>query len=352
MRRLHKIVGLTFAVILFIIAATGCLLIFTESLNLYGHKTIEVGAKIVDYREVLAKTLIKYSGSRIRTVYIPRANDMEDRSWLVFIERSDYKGRWIVELNPYKGTVIDEYAYDSTAFSWIFKLHTGIFAGGIGGLLFWLTAVVLFFLGISGFWIYRKGILKSFTFRYLIKNWKNPVIFHSTLGIWSIAFILLLSSTGAFLMYLVVPSKLKPPAPIVAMDPAQILDLPPLPNIHERVKSAVPESRIASISFSLSDPKSKAVIFTLLDRKKWPWEKWSRVIVNGSDGSIEKIELPGDATFYRNLVMTAVSLHFGFYGSRITQWIYFFFGFVILLMPISGTLIYWKRRMKRKHVDV
>lgn len=351
MRRLHKIIGLIFAALLFIIAATGCLLIFTESLNLHGHKTIDVRAQIADYRGALEETLIKYPDSRIRTIYIPRANGTEDKSWFVFMERSDFDGRWIIELDPYKGTVIDEYAYDSTVFSWVFKLHTGTIAGGIGGLLFWLAAVVLFFLGISGSWIYRKGILKSFTPKYLLKNWKKPTILHSTLGIWSLAFILLLSSTGAFLMYLVVPSKLKPSAPIVTMTPAQILNIPYLPDIHKNVEASVPGSRIASISFSLSDPKSKAIIFTLLNRKNWPWEKWSRVIVNGADGSIEKIELPEDASFYRNLVMTAVSLHFGFYGSKATQWIYFFFGFLILLMPLSGTLIYWKRRTRRKQVD-
>lgn len=348
MHKLHKILGLSFALILLIIAATGCILIFTEELNLHQHSTVEPSAEIIDYRFALANFIESYPGSRIRSIYIPRiAGEAADtKSWLVFMERPEHAGRWVGELDPYAGQIVSEHAYESTLFRWIFALHTGTLFGRLGGVLFWVAAFSLFLSGISGFWIYRKAISKLFNFKFLKRSWRKPVMVHSIVGTWSLVFIILMSATGAFLMYLVVPPKLREATPISPTRSEAIIKLADLGVAHAIVSKAVPQAKIVNISFKFVEEGEPQIIYTLLDRSALPWNKWSRVYLNGDTGLIQSIEQPNEATLYRRFVMTVVTLHFGFYGSELTQSVYFIFGILIFTLPISGLFIWLKRRKR------
>jgi uncharacterized iron-regulated membrane protein len=198
--QVHLWVGLILALYVLMMCVTGTILIYRRSLSVVLSVTphiVAAGPRLTsdELAQIAERAHPGYQADQVS--YGRRANDPAK----VSLERGSKKLQRLFD--PYTGSDLgDALTWSFRALLWMVELHDNLLAGTTGQRLNGLGGILVTVLCISGMVIWWPGIEKWR--RSLFVNWKaNPQrlnwSLHTSLGFWSLAFILMWGISGIYL---------------------------------------------------------------------------------------------------------------------------------------------------------
>ncbi|WP_009964386.1 PepSY-associated TM helix domain-containing protein [Verrucomicrobium spinosum] len=197
---LHSWMGLIAALGLIVIGLTGSILVFNEEID----RNMAPGEVIVSptpegrlpYDALLASVRKAVPGYVVTGWSVANSPTKADQFYVVQEGTSEWRS---VRANPYTGEVRGTPTESSkTLTGWLLELHYTLFADHAGLIIAGLFATLLFFLGVTGVWLYR-GFWKTL---FLLRWGRSARIFfsdtHKMVGITTVVFNLILGFTGAW----------------------------------------------------------------------------------------------------------------------------------------------------------
>ncbi len=217
LKKLHLWLGFISGIVIFIISITGCIYVFSEEIKEYTHQDrniIEVSKNTerIEIHEILkiAENTFdnKYS---YQNIIIP---NFPNRSISVIFEEVNEDAFWYpdymvfnktVYINPYTGKIVKIENTKWEFFNVIFWIHITLFMGynSVSNIIIISTICVFIVMLITGlilWWPKKKQRHQSFSFRWKKSTrWKRKNYdIHRILGFYSFSIALLMALTGLF----------------------------------------------------------------------------------------------------------------------------------------------------------
>lgn len=369
--KLHSWLGLFNGVWMVILGISGALLVYYHEIDRFINKsTLTVTPQQqrlpVDslYKIVWAKCPLA-SGTNI--LHFPQS-ETDCYSFRVYISDASkpithWWDTYNIDINPYNGAVLREGYYrdiSSSFMHWLLNFHWSLNAGPVGLLIVAIAGLLLFANIITGIIIYRKYFLKALLFKAPVKwsNWRTGTSgLHRYIGVWSLVFNMLIFYSGLQMNW----------------------------NAFDKSTWVRPETypknnmRFASIDKMINDVQH---IYPGFDIKYFyiPFTKKMRHNENGetaqamgnipgtpsiipqSSSSISFDVTTGAVTGRHNVnedlkkmnlwqLFNAVvySFHVGSFAGNFSRILYIFIGFTPAFLSISGFMLWWRRKGKRKN---
>jgi uncharacterized iron-regulated membrane protein len=226
-------------------------------------------------------------------------------------------------------------------------LHYTWFAGTAGKVFVFFIGVLFLVSLITGLYVYRKAIIKTFTFKVRI-NRKTTRSFHSSLhrvvGVWSLLFNLLIVATGLALSGQIALTALKGAKASGAALGAAITSIDQNKNFIER------GFKDFEVHLMRSRPGSASVQFSgrYQDDPFYYGNYYSYFILNGVTQEVEKKQVLRELPLSQRLLAFSGPLHFGAYGGIWVKLLYCVLGLTPGLLSITGFVLWWRKGRQKK----
>lgn len=200
MGKLHRWLGLTSGLVVFIVALTGSILAFEEELDLLFNRHLLVVDQVAPHRksldELQAIAIRQVPGVAIQRVQIFHE---ADRS-ILFLTGDKKKYRMAIALNPYTGQVLGVFDYEQRFFTVVLKLHRYLLMGETGKVITGINCLIFLIMLISGLAIWWPRVKAAVKQRFRIRwngsskrlNWD----LHAVGGFYAFIFLLAIAFTG------------------------------------------------------------------------------------------------------------------------------------------------------------
>lgn len=205
--QVHKILGLTTGVIIFIVAITGCCWAFKdeiEGLNDDYKKVTPQNNPILTPTKVKEVAQIIFPNNSIHGAVFKKNDDAIE---VIFydVKPEFYQS---IFLNPYSGAIIKIEDHLSGFFAFILKGHIRLWLPAeIGEQLVGCSILIFIFIIISGFFLWlpkkRQNLKQRLTFEWKkTTKWKRMNFdLHSVLGFYVCSFAIIIAFTGSMMSY-------------------------------------------------------------------------------------------------------------------------------------------------------
>ena len=381
--KLHLWLGLSVGLIIFIVSITGTLFVFKDEVENFTRKEVIYHKEVnIAQKQVLPiRSLEKMVDEQVKEKYkihwvnIPIDKKMtyqfywyehNTNAWNYFEEFPIYKSAYV---NPYTGKVLKVFDEKNGFFqivkcihwSFLLKQDWGKYVVGIPVIIF----VIMLISGIILWWPKNKAAAKQrFSFKWKnIKSWKRKNYdIHNILGFYVSIFALIFSITGLFYAFFVVQtmmyfifsggkteypdfSNIKNKAPIEARTETTL----------DRVISTVHTKYPSSYGFSIDlghphmDDHEHPNFSVLVKHLSYSYHKNSSLIFDENSGELLHTYNHEDKNFGEKTVAANYDIHVGSILGLPTKIIAFIVSLICASLPLTGFLIWWGRRKKRKN---
>ena len=381
--KLHLWLGLSVGLIIFIVSITGTLFVFKDEVENFTRKEVIYHKEVnIAQKQVLPiRSLEKMVDEQVKEKYkihwvnIPIDKKMtyqfywyehNTNAWNYFEEFPIYKSAYV---NPYTGKVLKVFDEKNGFFqivkcihwSFLLKQDWGKYVVGIPVIIF----VIMLISGIILWWPKNKAAAKQrFSFKWKnIKSWKRKNYdLHNILGFYVSIFALIFSITGLFYAFFVVQtmmyfifsggkteypdfSNIKNKAPIEARTETTL----------DRVISTVHTKYPSSYGFSIDlghphmDDHEHPNFSVLVKHLSYSYHKNSSLIFDENSGELLHTYNHEDKNFGEKTVAANYDIHVGSILGLPTKIIAFIVSLICASLPLTGFLIWWGRRKKRKN---
>ncbi len=341
----HHWCGLVVGLFLLIMSISGAVLAFTDEIeSSYESPWLEVNnpGGAFFYDSSFSWVQQKNPGWEIRLYGSPGKNEA-----LVYDLR---KGNEIkkVFVHPITGDLIHiDNQVHKQLHRQLLTLHYSLFANTAGKLIVFAVGILFLFTLISGFYIYRKALVRVLSFRVRIIG-KTKRSFYSSLhrvvGVWSLLFNLLTVITGLFISWNIVTAALKQ---VPARDTSSQTVVLSVDHIKSSVLKQHPDFNIHLIRVAAGSGTVQ-LSGNFNDDPFYYGKYYSRFYVDGQTSSIQKKEWLRNQTPFKKWQSITGPLHFGNYGGLPVKILYCFFGLMPGILSITGFLLWRKRSKNRK----
>lgn len=378
--KLHLWLGLTAGAIIFVVCLTGGLYTFRAQIeNALNYKNIfvevENGALSLDS----IRAEFRKKQLTINQFIIP---GKPNRSLEVYYTSDDGENSGMYYLNPYSGKIIgDRNTALSPFFEVVLSLHKNLLMSETGKQIVGASVIVFVFMLLSGFVLWMPQKLKNLGRKLRLKRSEGKLRFlldlHQVSGFYSLLLLLMIAVMGLYIAYPWVKSSL-----IVAFGGNPVLS-----EASEKQSEKIKHELAASFAESLAkimEQKNEApaageysvdAIFvksneilpyksittiqlpsgenSWISVKKINRENLLRAILTDElefnrNGEIKNMKLFKDKSTDQKFVALSLPLHTG----EILGWpsliLYFFVTLIGASLPLSGTLLWWKRMQGKK----
>ncbi|RZS92006.1 PepSY-associated TM helix domain-containing protein [Aquimarina brevivitae] len=366
--QLHKILGLTTGLVVFIVAITGCCWAFRDEIeSLYGDYK-----KVAPQNEaILTPTKAKELAKEVipnhtvhGTVY-KKANDAIE---VIFYD-AEPEFYQSVFLNPYSGEVIQVDDHLSGFFAFILKGHMRLWLPkAIGEQVVGVSILIFLLIIISGFFLWlpkkRKNLKQRLKFDWnkTTRCKRKNFDLHTIVGFYICSFALIIGFTGAMLSYnwlkYVVYQSTGGEKEMRFMIPknqsAKLLYSETIPMDYLIVKLSTehPEAE----GFELHYPKSKeeSIYVEVSNSKGLYYDSDFRFF---DQNTLKEIETPSIYGKYENakvadkILRMNYDIHIGAIGGIAGKFIAFLVSLLIATLPVSGVLLWYGRKYKKKKLQ-
>ncbi|GAB3790343.1 PepSY-associated TM helix domain-containing protein [Spirosoma horti] len=196
---LHRISGLVGGLFILILTVTGSILVVgpqVDNLLTPTQTHIESTGQLQSVSQLLASINRQYPEATIRSLSLWDSTTNE----AVRVDLSDKGIRTWVAMNPYTGAILGARRADATLVRRTRELHENLLVKPIGGYIMGLAGIFLLLSVLTGTWYYRRSLLS--VFKIGVRWNKSPRIvyadIHKWLGVVSLLFMLMMSTTGIF----------------------------------------------------------------------------------------------------------------------------------------------------------
>jgi len=347
--RLHSWLGLVAGVPLFVIAASGSLLVYKDSLNaLLMPERVLVepsgeGRRGLD--ALLGRVERALPEHEVVGWTIHEAPGRAD--WIYVVERGE--SEWeLAYLDPYSGALLSEPAsLDASFTGWLLDLHYTLLAGPVGMAVSAAVAVALVALGVTGLLVYRRFWKSLFRMRWRSGARVLAGNLHKRIGAVSAPVFLTLGVTGAYWNIAEVVHETEHALEGKA-DPVMrgryYADSISLEELRRRSVERVERFELTYVLF----PYEKGRPFTLygrLDGQSVFRSRYnSRVSFDAQSGERLGHAKISEQSVARQAIDAFEPLHFGTFGGPASKAVWCVLGFAPGVLALSGFFVRWKRR--------
>jgi uncharacterized iron-regulated membrane protein len=255
-----------------------------------------------------------------------------------------------VFIDPYTGDVKGKMALNLS--KWLLKFHWSFFIGSqgwLGSIIVFSFAICLLISVVTGFIIYKRHLLDGLLFKTKI-NWKTFKTassgLHRIIGVWSMLFLFILFSSGAFINYHIINGDWSYPGG------TDLIQLPKQPlqisvdKCIAKAKETIPNFIPTGFSFPQLMGGDLSVSGLIKDQNEF-YLSGSSVSFNPTTGQVTEITNGTENTSFSKFENIIYSLHYANYGGLFIKIIYCLLALISGLMPITGFVL-WRRRTKRQ----
>ena len=363
---LHKILGLTTGIVVFIVAITGCCWAFRDEIeSLYDdYKKVSPQNKpILTPTEAKMYAMEVFPNNHVHGTLFKKADDAIE---VIFYdpEPEFYQS---VFLNPYTGEVIQVDDHLSGFFAFILKGHMRLWLPKeIGEQVVGASILIFMVIILSGIFLWipkkRKNLKQRLRF-----NWKDSTRWkrknfdlHTVIGFYICSLALILAFTGSVMSYnwmkYVLYKSLGGDKEAAFIIPENIGtanindDVKPMDLLIPKLWAASPEAE----SFELHYPKSEdeSIYVEVSNSSGLYYDSDFRFF---DQHTLEEIETPGiygkyeDAKLADKILRMNYDIHIGAIGGIAGKIIAFLVSLLTASLPVTGILLWYGRTYKKKH---
>lgn len=345
---LHHWCGLIAGVLLLVISLTGSILVFHDDIDnvLFAeHKLNAEPASRISFDASFERVRQMYPGWEIRIPELPAT----PRENILYELRKGQERTWVFA-HPESGKILSVInRADLRATHILLNIHYTLLSGITGKIVVLCLGISFLILLITGAVLYRKSFVKVLLFRQKI-SWKNRRILfssaHRVLGVWGLAFNLLMCVSGIWLGYLVVDSALKNKK--VGASTASLSYS--LDAALRQTQAEFPEFDITYIRFPVGSGGGAQFLGRLHSDPVYYGRFYSGISLD-STGHTSKVLFMRDRPWYERGLRVLQPLHFGDYAGTVVKVLYSLGGILPALLSISGFFIWRGKKNNRKIVD-
>ncbi|WP_250433751.1 PepSY-associated TM helix domain-containing protein [Hanstruepera flava] len=363
--QLHKILGLTTGLVVFIVAITGCCWAFRD----------EIESTYDDYKKVQPQDLSILTPTQVKelakavfpnnTIHGTVFKKADDAIEVIFYD-AEPEFYQSVFLNPYSGNVIKVDNHLSGFFAFILKGHMRLWLPkAIGEQVVGASILIFILIIISGFILWmpkkRKNIKQRLKFDWKkTTRWKRKNFdLHTVVGFYVCSLALLLAFTGSiisynWLKYVVYKSAGgdKVPAFVIPENnstPTENDSIIPMDYLIVKLQKENPNAE----AFELHYPKTKeeSVYVEVSNSKGLYYDADYRFF---DQNTLEEIETPGvygkykDTQLAEKILRMNYDIHIGAIGGLAGKIIAFLVSLLTASLPVTGILLWYGRTYKKK----
>ncbi|KZN54338.1 PepSY-associated TM helix domain-containing protein [Pseudoalteromonas luteoviolacea] len=364
-KKLHKLHGwLGFICLLpfILISFTGSLLVFKKELDML---LMSEFTQVIASNERLAmNTLIKNINTQLPQYelgsweILSEAHTSYTEADRIYLIKKGTDYWYKAHLNPFTGQVISHpVELNHYLTDWLLELHYTLLLNDIKGLdedlgtaFTSLFALVLIFLGISGLIIYRKFWRRVFTLRW---NAKLLFVFsdvHKMAGTLASPILLVLGVTGGYYNIAIYVHEWQEHQGgdehhhVVERLYNDSIDFD---RLFSQAANHIPNFETTYVLMP-SEPKQPITLYGKVDNGNPLISDYaSTVSYDAQNGGFIFAYDIRDQTFVPVMIDTFRKLHFGNFGGYYSKALWAFFGFMPVLLAVTGGYIWLKRRKKR-----
>ncbi|MBN2869139.1 MAG: PepSY domain-containing protein [Flavobacteriaceae bacterium] len=363
--QLHKILGLTTGIVVFIVAITGCCWTFKDEIeSLYNDykKVIPLDQPIVTPTKAKAIAKTVFPNNTVHGTVFKKADDAIE---VIFYDANPefYQS---VFLNPYSGEVIQIDNHLSGFFAFVLKGHMRLWLPkAIGEQVVGVSILIFILIIISGFILWlpkkRKHLKQRLKFDWKkTTRWKRKNFdLHTVIGFYICFFALILAFTGSmmsynWLKYVVYKSTGgdKVPQFIIPKNESLLTDRArktPMDFLITKLSLEHPEA----VSFELHYPKtSEESIYVEVSNSKGLY--YNSDFRFFDQNTLKEIETPSiygkykDANVADKIQRMNYDIHIGAIGGIAGKIIAFLVSLLTASLPVTGVLLWYGRHYKKK----
>lgn len=373
---LHKWLGLTVGLIIFIVSITGCICVFYDDLKatIYSERYIIQDKVIPVNMQVLPLSqLIEIANKNLPEKQKVSRVDLypaKDRTWIFRATKTDKNKMFYHEnmvyykrvfINPYNGKVqyVENTKYEF--FQVVLQLHQTLLMGKtVGKTIVSVSTIIFIVLTISGLVLWwpkklkKKIIKKSVWIDYSVK-WKRLVYdLHNVLGFQTFLFALIIAYTGLIFAY--------PSFKDFSINLFNLVDNPT--NRNDKKENTIklnPQNILnESLIFSLKKhPNADMMSIRLRDKdedeqdvqvrlSKGKTSNFEWYYFNQSSGELTNTKSSKNLQLGNKIAGMNYDLHTGGILGYPTKILAFIVSFVCASLPVTGAIFWWNRRPKKK----
>jgi len=353
---IHSYFGLITGVFLLLLGLSGSALVFMEELDEWFNRdllTVQVQAKPLPLDSLYQKITQRYPRLDGLAWINPSAKANQAYNFRLYsndgkLHTYDLE---LISLNPYTAEVLREGRYDqfqSGIMQWLFQFHFSFHLGAPGAALTAIFGLTMLISILTGLVVYRKFFWKALTFRVKIKwkNWRTASSdLHRVVGVWALLLNAIIFFTGfwmnlfAFDLGYWEKEKLlgKPNVAIPLSFDA----------MWAKARQALPELEPTYVYL----PTQAERDFGVRGTKPGDWAIFgasNSVSVDPQKGNVLAVHTLDHASWSEKLDAAIFPLHIGSYGGLPIRILYVIIGLTPGLLSITGFLLWWRRRGKKR----
>jgi uncharacterized iron-regulated membrane protein len=347
---LHSWLGLLAGLGLILIGLTGSVLVFKDELDgvLFPKmvKADPAGRERLPFDVLLASAKKAVPGHEVMWWDKAREPDRADFVYVVVHGTEIWKG---ITMNPYTGELLaGPMEREDTITGWALSLHYSFLADHVGEFIAGLCGAMLFFLGITGVWMYR-GFWKTL---FLLRWGRSARIFfsdfHKMVGITSVAFNLVLGFTGGWWnLRHIIGHMFEEEAPEGAqpqfITKSHYADTLSIDALVKKAQEAIPGFTASSVSLP-GAPELGITIYGQAGNGVLTSPYGSSVMFDQQTGELKEAKDLRQGNVWAKIEDTFRPLHFGNFGGIPVKILWCIGGLTPGILAVTGFIMWWKRR--------
>ena len=348
--QLHLWVGIAAALVLLLTGGSGALLVFETQIDRAlnpGLSRVSPAGTALSLTELKSKLERQYPGYRVASFDL---SDAPDLAFAADLEPPTGEGI-AAAVDQYTGKVLG--VWDDNRFTRkLHGFHTHLLAGQAGSAIVAWGTVILVFLSITGLILWWRT--KVFCVNFQTSGPKFQYDLHSTVGVASLAFLLVFALTGIVVHWgdaarrwasVVSHSPARPPEPQAVQPLAGAVPVEPQ-RLLELAQAAVPGARPTVIG--LADSPARPVLVLMKFPEDHTPAGRTRVYLDAYSGQVLSLVSSRAAPVALSFV-TRVNreIHTGDIGGWPTRMVAAIFSLSLPLLAVTGPLLWWQRRQRR-----
>jgi uncharacterized iron-regulated membrane protein len=358
--KLHLWLGLASGLVVLIVAGTGMLLVFEDELDEWANKDFYVVAVPQQAQRVSLDSLYQVAKAYDSSIKVTRmyVESQAPEKSVIFYAKKKKTHTWHIAVNPYTGKLIRAREFDKRFFGVVLNLHRQLLMGEAGETITHASCLIFVLMIITGlilWWPKRWAILKQRTRIAWSSKWKRlNWDLHAVGGFYVHLVLLAISLTGLVFAYpwfnnLVYQLADGKPAPKKEA-PANITKTPIkagfYESLYEQANAKLPYK--GRVTILLSDKENLAITVNKLNREVAVDNIIDVLYFEKGTGRLLKESLFKNSSTGNKIRRMNLPIHTGSLFGWPTQIIVLIAAMVAFSLPITGFLIYWVGRKKRK----
>jgi uncharacterized iron-regulated membrane protein len=345
---IHSVAGLLSGLFILVMSLSGAILVFHEDLDLldYPAFVLRANSKIVSVDTCYSNLQKEFPHAEISNCQITHSNE---QSFVFTIYDSSYKNgkeALRVFLHPQQGTIQKTQGAKSAMMNWVGRLHSSLFLGKTGEWLLGFFSLVFLLSILTGLVLFRRNIVAILTFRKRVFKRQN---LHQLIGVYALLFNLMIGVTGFWMQRYVFKKdfyKSYDYTPVLRSSPPLLFSME---EAFEKIHNQFPDFDPWVIYFAQSKKGKTAVYGSRTHNSFIHSKKFADAVFLDSTGNVARTAFVNEIDASSRYDIINAQVHYGQYGGWTIKIIYSLFGLTGGLLSITGFLLWYKRKLRRKN---